>query len=329
LHRGLREITELIESSALSAGVQERALRIFNRLGQAEAKVHGTSIDEVHFHEVGAVDSIVDIVGACIGFEYLGIDEFYSAPLAMGGGTVRFSHGNWPAPTPATLELLAGVPCSPGPVQSELLTPTGAAIITTLADGYTCPQFTLRKWGLGAGDKSFQEIPNALRITLGDAFPGGELSSKLEGARQERIVVLEGSLDDVDGEVLGNLIDLSLRNGALDVYYSTLQMKKSRPGILLTVLCRHQQEADLARLIFRETGTLGLRRRETSRYVLAREIVEVETRYGSVRVKIGTLDGEPVQKWPEFEDLKSLSQKHGVALKTLRTEVVRELESNE
>ena len=328
VQRNFTDIISLIENSTLSKNVQQRALEIFKCLGESEARVHGTPIDEVHFHEVGAVDSIIDIVGSCIGFDYLKIEEFYSAPIAVGGGTVNFSHGSWPVPTPATLEMLPGIPCHPGPVQSELLTPTGAAIITTLSDGYVCPDFLPKKWGLGAGDKTFHEIPNALRITLGER-PGEKNS--LQGIKefeQEKIIVLEGALDNTDGEVLGNLLELSLRNGALDVYYSTLNMKKSRPGVLLTVLCRHPQEATLARLIFRETGILGLRRREISRYLLSREIITVETSYGAVRVKIGKLSGEIVHTWPEFEDLKSLSQESGVALKTLRAEVIRKLGGN-
>ena len=329
VQRGLTDITNLIKNSALSKNIQQRALKIFKRLGESEAKVHGTSIDKVHFHEVGAVDSIIDIVGACIGFDYLKIEEFYSAPIAIGGGTVTFSHGCWPVPTPATLEMLPGVPCHPGPVQSELLTPTGAAIITTISNSYVCPDFSPKKWGLGAGDKTFHEIPNALRITLGERHQDKNSSPNMKEVEQEKIIVLEGSLDNTDGEVLGNLIELSLRNGALDVYYSTLNMKKSRPGVLLTVLCRHPQEANLVRLVFRETGILGLRRREMSRYLLSREIITVETKYGAVRVKVGKLSGEIVHTWPEFEDLKSLSRENGVALKTLRAEVVRKLGENE
>ena len=328
VQRDFTDIISLIKNSALSENIQQRALKIFKRLGESEAKVHGTAIDEVHFHEVGAVDSIIDIVGACIGFDYLKIEEFYSAPIAVGGGTVNFSHGSWPVPTPATLEMLSGIPCHSGPVQSELLTPTGAAIITTLSNGYVSPNFSPKKWGLGAGDKTFHEIPNALRITLGERPREKNSSQDIKEFEQEKIIVLEGSLDNTDGEVLGNLIELSLRSGALDVYYSTLNMKKSRPGVLLTVLCRHLQEANLARLIFRETGILGLRRREISRYLLSREIITVETKYGAVRVKIGKLSGEIVHTWPEFEDLKALSQKSGVALKTLRAEVIRELGEN-
>ncbi len=328
VQRNLTDIISLIKNSTLSKNVQQRALEIFNRLGESEAKVHGTPIDEVHFHEVGAVDSIIDIVGACIGFDYLKIEEFYSAPIAVGGGTVNFSHGSWPVPTPATLEMLPGIPCHPGPVQSELLTPTGAAIITTLSKGCVCPNFLPKKWGLGAGDKTFHEIPNALRITLGERPREKNSLQDIKGFEQENIIVLEGALDNTDGEVLGNLLELSLRNGALDVYYSNLNMKKSRPGVLLTVLCRHPQEATLATLIFRETGILGLRRREISRYLLSREIITVETSYGAVRVKIGKLSGEIVHTWPEFEDLKSLSQESGVALKTLRAEVIRKLGGN-
>ena len=321
--RNLQQINRLIESSSLDPEIKETSLRIFRRLGEAEARVHGTALEDVHFHEVGAVDSIVDIVGASVGFAFFGIQKFFTARMALGGGTVRFSHGTWPVPAPATLELVRGMPTQPGPVESELLTPTGAAIITSLADTSPPPGFRPQSWGFGSGKKSFDSIPNLLRLTLGKSVR--EPDSKPQDLPVESVVLLETTLDNMDGEMLGHFMDLALSEGALDIYYSTLQMKKNRPGVLLTLVCRKPDQDRFSRLIFRETTTLGLRRSTRERLTLDREYRSIDTPYGSVRVKVGKMGDRIVNMWPEYEDLKALSLAKGVPLKVLRLAVAQQL----
>jgi uncharacterized protein (TIGR00299 family) protein len=326
--RGLAEIERLIQSSRLSARVQERACRIFRRLGEAEALAHGTPVEQVHFHEVGAVDSIVDIVGACIGFDYFGVDEFYAGPLNLGGGTVTFSHGTWPVPTPATAELVKGFPTVLGSASVELTTPTGAAIVTSLAKpGARPPVVTYTRRGLGAGDREMAEIPNMLRLMLGETLPAADQVGNVSSdAEVEEIVTLEASIDDMDGQAFGHFMELALERGALDVYYTPIQMKKNRPAVLLTLLCRTTDHHDMVGLIFRETTTLGVRSTTSRRFVLGREAREVETEYGRVRVKIARLGGQVVNVRPEYEDLKALAEKTGLPLKTIRDAVARETE---
>ena len=321
--RTLQQINHLIESSSLDLGIKETSLQIFRRLGEAEATVHGTALEDVHFHEVGSVDSIVDIVGASVGFAFFGIQEFFTARMALGGGTTRFSHGNWPVPAPATLELVRGMSTQPGPVESELLTPTGAAIITSLAETSPPPDFRPCAWGFGSGKKSFDSIPNLLRLTLGECVR--ESDSEARGIPVETVVLLEATLDNMDGEMLGHFMEQALSEGALDVYYSTLQMKKNRPGVLLTLVCREPDQDRFSRLIFRETTTLGLRRSPRERLTLDREHRSIDTPYGTVRVKVGKMGDRIVNMWPEYEDLKALSLEKGVPLKVLRLAVAHQL----
>ncbi len=321
--RNLQQINRLIESSSLDPKIKETSLLIFRRLGEAEARVHGTAVEDVHFHEVGAVDSIVDIVGASVGFAFFGIQQFFTSRIALGGGTVHFSHGNWPVPAPATLELIRGVPTQPGPVDSELLTPTGAAIITSLAKTGPVPGLRPRSWGFGAGSKQFDSIPNLLRLTLGESLSKSD--SRDQAMPVESVVVLEATLDNMDGELLGHFMEMALSEGALDVYYSMLQMKKNRPGVLLTLLCRKPDQERFSHLIFRETRTLGLRRSARERVSLDREHRNVDTPYGTVRVKVGKMGDRIVNIWPEYEDLKTLSLEKGVPLKVLRLAVAHQL----
>ncbi len=321
--RNLQQINHLIESSSLAPEIKETSLQIFRKLGEAEARVHGTALDDVHFHEVGAVDSIVDIVGAGVGFAFFGIQEFFTASMALGGGTTHFSHGNWPVPAPATLELVRGMPTRPGPVESELLTPTGAAIITSLAQTSPPPDFRPCAWGFGSGKKKFDSIPNLLRLTLGESVRGPD--SQTQDPPVETVVLLEATLDNMDGEMLGHFMEQALSAGALDVYYSTLQMKKNRPGVLLTLVCREPDQDRFSRLIFRETTTLGLRRSSRERLTLDREHRSVDTPYGTVRVKVGKMGDRIVNMWPEYEDLKALSLEKGVPLKALRLAVAHQL----
>ncbi|MEE8349212.1 MAG: nickel pincer cofactor biosynthesis protein LarC [Acidobacteriota bacterium] len=326
--RNFTQIKRLIEESGLSPWVRDRAVKIFQRLGEAEAKVHETPLDEVHFHEVGAVDSIVDIVGSCIGFHYLGVEYFLTAPLNLGGGTVTFSHGTWPVPTPATAELLIDFPVYTGQVQGELTTPTGAAIVTELVQEQgTSPVCRYHKWGFGAGDREFDEIPNMLRLLLGEKqFPNdaGDLHPD-EAWQEETVSLLEANIDDTDAETLGHCLELALEKGALDAFCRPVQMKKSRPGVTLSILCRQEDRGRMAELVFKETSTLGLRWGNWNRWVLDRETRQMDTKFGKVNIKIGRFRGKIVSVGPEYEDLKSIAQKHNLPLKVIRQTVMTQV----
>ena len=322
--RGFTEIRSLIAESGLDPWVKEWATAIFRRLGEAEAKVHQTLIEDVHFHEVGAVDSIVDIVGACIGFHYFGVERFYTGPLNLGGGTVTFSHGTWPVPTPATAELVKGFPVFVADVAAELTTPTGAAIVTTFAEKDSRPPVSrYDEFGFGAGDAQFEQMPNMLRLFLGRAAANGSSTPGESGRwREEEICLLEANIDDMDAEVFGHFLELALGKGALDVYYTPLHMKKNRPAVKLSLLCRQEDRERMAELIFRETTTFGVRWGQWNRWILDREVKKLRTEDGEVGIKIARLKGEIVSISPEYEDLKAIAERTDIPLKTLRRRVV-------
>jgi len=324
-HRGFAEIRQLIESSSLDDRVKETAVRIFRRLAEAEAKVHGSTVEEVHFHEVGAIDSIIDIVGACIGFRYFEIDEFYTSPLNLGGGTVTFSHGIWPVPTPATAELIAGFPSRLNEHQFEMTTPTGAAIITTLARPVMdMPTVLLERSGFGAGDNELSGIPNMLRLWLGKSGCRSYGTGPEDGGNctEEEIILFETTVDDMDGETWGYFLENAFKEGALDVYFTPVQMKKNRPGILVSLICRPQDQDRMADFIFRETTTLGLRRMPTCRLVLEREVRTLATEFGEVRYKVGRCRGKVANVSPEFEDLRRIARESGMPLKTVKQKLM-------
>ena len=326
--RGFREIKSLIDESELDSWVKEKAGAIFRRLGEAEAKVHKTSLQEVHFHEVGAVDAIVDIVGACIGCHYFGVELFESAPLNLGSGTVTFSHGTWPVPAPATAELVTDFPVFMDQVQGELTTPTGAAIVTTLVKERTgSAVYKYERWGFGAGDREFEEIPNMLRLVLGTRLPEHEGASAgpHEAWHEEEICLMEANIDDMDGEMVGHFLELALKKKALDAYCTPVQMKKSRPGIKLSVLCRPVDRERMAELIFRETTTLGVRWSLDQRWLLSREVKWLETDYGKIAIKIARHKGEIVNVTPEYEDLKAMAERTNIPLKTLRQHIMGQI----
>ena len=327
--RSFSEIELLIQSSTLNPWVKEKALAIFTKLAEAEAKVHGSEVDKVHFHEVGAVDAIVDIVGACIGFQYFNIDLFYTAPLNLGGGTVTFSHGTWPVPAPATVELITGFPGRLSGVDVELTTPTGASIVTTLAEPVKLtPNLLLKKVGLGAGDRELPDIPNMLRLVLGQVIEQAQEAEDPEpeiGEGREQVFLLEASIDDMEAEMFGHFMDLALEQDALDVFFTPIQMKKNRPGHLLSVLCKTEDRDRMVELIFRETTTLGIRILLQERWVLDREWRQIETEYGLVRIKLGLLRGEIVNIAPEYEDLKSIAGRRKLPLKQVRQRVLDQL----
>jgi pyridinium-3,5-bisthiocarboxylic acid mononucleotide nickel chelatase len=310
-HRGLSEILRMIDAAGLAPRAAGRARQIFARLGEAEAKVHQVSVDKVHFHEVGAVDSIVDIVGAAIGFELLGIDEFACSKLDVGGGVVKTAHGLLPVPAPATAELLRGAPAYSSGIERELVTPTGAAIATTLSTRYAeIPPMTLRSIGYGAGSNDLAEKSNVLRILIGE-------SAHAEAGESwgSPVTVIETNVDDMSPQIYGYFVERALAAGALDVFSTPAQMKKNRPGQLVTILAEPDNVARLIDLIFRETTTIGVRTYEVRRKTLDRESVPVATPFGEIRMKLARMNGSILSATPEYEDCQRIAIERGVPLK--------------
>ena len=307
-HRHLPHILQMIDRAELPAGAKKNAGAVFQRLGEAEAKVHNVAIEKVHFHEVGAVDSICDIVGACTALDLLCIEEIHSSALNVGGGTVNTEHGVLPVPAPATAELLAGKPVYARGPSLELTTPTGAAIVTTLATSFgPLPPMRVSSSGYGAGDKDFAEHANVLRVMIGETTGAPEATT---------VSVLEANIDDASPQLLGYAMERLLEAGALDVTLEPLLMKKNRPGTLLRVIAKPEHREDFAQLIFSETTTLGLRIYSAERRVQARTSAEVSTPYGTVRIKVGS-EGSYA---PEYEDCRKLALESGVPLKRVIAE---------
>jgi len=299
--RDLAAIRELIQASDLAALVKDRAIRLFQRLGEAEAKAHGMPVDRVHFHEVGAIDSIVDLVGAAAAVEHLSPGRITCGQVNVGGGRVRTAHGELPVPAPATAELLRGIPIFGGP-GGELTTPTGAVLLAELVDEYVdFPSMVLEGTGYGLGKKDLPDRPNALRLLRGR---GRETRTE--------VMIVECEVDNLPGEGFGFLMERLLEAGALEVYFTPVQMKKNRPGTLITMLCRRHQLEGLAAVLLMESGSLGCRYSSAARFEAEREITEVETAYGTVRVKRASLNGRPLAASPEYEDCRRLALESGV-----------------
>ena len=323
-HRFLPEIEDILRRGRLSRGQLEAALRIFHRLAEAEAAVHGLPVEKVHFHEVGAMDSIADIAGAAIGFDLLGIERFTSRSVPTGSGMVQCAHGLMPVPAPATARLLTGVPLAPTSIKAELTTPTGAAILTALVTEWTdTPAMTIHRLGHGAGKKEFVEQPNVLRLYIGLASRERE-----QPEESDQIWVLETNLDDLPAEVIGYCYDLLLGAGALDVFSMPIFMKKNRPGVLLCVLAAENALPALEEILFRETATFGIRRYPVARHKLQRGPCTVETRWGPVQGKLGWLEGRPPLFTPEYEDCARIAKLHGIALRTVFEEASRAYSSH-
>ena len=311
-HRGLSEICGMVDRSALSAASKARANRLFRRLAEVEATIHQMPVEEVHLHEVGAVDSIIDIAGCVFGLEWFGADRIVVSPINVGSGTVKCEHGVMPVPAPATARLIEGAPVySKGPAV-ELLTPTGALVLTDYADSYgSMPAMRVRQSGYGAGDRDFPDHPNLLRLLVGEDEASGQL---------QRVVVLECEIDDMNPQIFGVLMDQLHEAGALDVFYAPIQMKKNRPGTLVTVVSLPEHRAMLSGIVFRETTTIGIRFREMDRERLERERIDVETPLGTVRFKVARRAGEEVilNAAPEFEDCARLAEEHGLPVKEVQ-----------
>jgi len=310
-HRGLSIILKRIENAHLGPRAAARATKIFTRLAEAEAHVHQMPVEQVHFHEVGAVDSIVDIVGTAIGFEMLGIDEFACSAMDVGGGQVKTAHGLLPVPAPATAQLLRGVPTYSSGIQRELVTPTGAAIATTLSTRYAeMPAMTLRAIGYGAGSADNAEKANVLRLLIGE-----NAVSEAGESWGAPVTVIETNVDDMSPQIYGYFAEKALAAGALDVFSTPAQMKKNRPGLLITILCEQGHASRLIDLVFRETTTIGVRTREARRKTLDRETVAVATPFGEVRMKVSHMNGSVLNATPEYEDCQRIAAERGVPLK--------------
>ena len=310
VHRSLADIDRLIDGSALSAAGKARARNLFATLGQAEAEVHGVPLDQVHLHEVGALDSVVDIVGSVFALEWLDADRIVSSPLNVGGGTIRSAHGLYPVPAPATMRLLNGVPIYAGPQKSEMVTPTGALLIAGYATEFGgIPPMRVRQVGYGAGSRDFVGVPNVLRVLVGEADAAAPAQS---------VVVIEAEIDDMNPQIFGMLMDTLLAQGALDVFYTAIQMKKSRPGTLVSVVASPELRERLTSTLFRETTTIGVRYREMARECLDREVITVQTPLGAIRVKVATRGGEVLNVSPEFDDCVTLARDSGRPVKEIQ-----------
>jgi len=320
-HRGLAAILEILDKSQLPEAVRQNASAIFRKLGEAEASVHDVPLEKIHFHEVGAVDAIVDIVGASIGFAALGIESFACSPLNVGGGTAKMAHGVLPVPAPATAKLLEGKPTYSNGVQKELVTPTGAAIVATLCDFFgPQPAMSVSAIGYGAGALDLEGQPNVVRIMVGQA------AEKVVPGFDEEIAVIEANFDDMNPQIYGYFLEKALAAGALDVYTTPVQMKKNRPGTLLTVLCKPQETNALMSLVFAETTTLGARTYRAQRRTLPRETVSVHTRFGDVRLKLARVNGTIRHVAPEYEDCRKLATEKNVPLQQVINEALRSFE---
>lgn len=324
--RNFAQIKELIQHSALSDWVKEKALAVFHRIAVAEGKIHGLPPEQVHFHEVGAIDSIVDIVGACIGLELLGKPRVLAGPVVEGSGWVDCAHGRFPIPAPATLAILGarGIPLTQCNEPHELVTPTGAALLAELVQSFgPMTGLVASKIGFGLGTRENKTRPNVLRAILGEVATG----SGAHDWQTDTIAVLEANIDDMNAEILGHFVEQALAAGALDVFHTPIQMKKNRPGVLLTVLCAEADGDKFSELILRETTSLGVRRHLAERRKLKREFVKVATSFGEVTVKLGRLDGKVIQVAPEYESCNQLASKANVPLKEIYAAALKAFDS--
>ena len=321
-HRHLGDIKKIINDSKIGEKPKQTAIAIFGRLAQAEAMVHGKNPDDIHFHEVGAMDSIVDIVSAAIGFDALGIEKVYCSALAVGGGQVKAAHGIMPVPAPATAELLKGIPTVGGPIDKELLTPTGAAILTTVAESFgPIPPMTIEATGYGAGTLDSEHVPNVVRLILGR-------SAEESSATTDKVCLIETNIDDSTGEIIANAMDKLLSAGALDVFTMPIVMKQTRPAVKLTVICQTADIAKIEEIIFQNGITFGVRRHIVERSKLAREFVTVTTRFGNIKIKVGRWADRVVNAKPEFADCVKAAQEHNTSVKEVMQAAIAEFKKN-
>ena len=318
-HRHLSHIEKIIGDSRLNDSVKARALKIFRRLGEAEARVHNVPVERIHFHEVGAVDAIVDVVGACICFELLGVESFAASALHVGSGTVEMEHGRFPVPPPAVAELLRGAPVYATDIVGELVTPTGAAIVATVCEEFgALPRMRVEATGYGAGGREYKNFPNVLRVLVGESDKAGETPSGVSRQNDEELLMVETNVDDVSPQVLGYLLERALAAGALDCFFTHVQMKKNRPGVLVSILCRPADGEAMRGLLFAETPTLGVRSYAVMRRTLGREAVTVETEFGTIAVKVAREAGRTIGATPEYEDCRAAALAHKAPLRVVQ-----------
>jgi uncharacterized protein (TIGR00299 family) protein len=316
-HRHLPEIESIIVSSTLSDSVKARSIAIFRRLADAEAKVHGIDVEKVHFHEVGAFDALIDIVGSCIGFEMLHIERFECSKIHVGSGFVEMAHGKFPVPPPAVTEILKNIPIYSTEVEGELITPTGAALIAELSDSYNgIPEISLELSAYGAGTRNPVKFPNVLRILIGESNAGA--------AGTEQLTLLETNIDDLSPQILGYVMERAFELEALDCWFTPIQMKKNRPATMVSILCSNENEQRMLELLYRETTTIGVRVQKVSRNFLDREVKTISTEFGEVGVKIASRKGEVMNSQPEFEHLKTVAKANDVPLRSVLEAVRRE-----
>ncbi len=314
-HHSLKEIAGCIGRSALSVEGKDRALHLFERLAEAEAAIHDMPLERVHLHEVGAIDSIIDIVGAVYGLEWVGAEAVMSSPLNVGSGTVQCAHGTFPVPAPATARLLQGVPIYSGPIAAEMVTPTGALLVTAYATRFgPLPEMRVAGIGYGAGSRDFKGNPNVLRLFIGDAA---------SDAAAERIVTIECEIDDMNPQLFGPLMDRLSEAGALDVFYAAVQMKKNRPGTLVTIIAHPARREAIAAALFAHTTTIGVRYHEMLRDRLDREIRPIQTPLGLIRFKVATRDGRVLNAAPEFDDCARIASERGMPIKDVQAIATR------
>jgi pyridinium-3,5-bisthiocarboxylic acid mononucleotide nickel chelatase len=315
--RSLTVIRTLIQNAPLAAPVKQTAIRAFELLGASEAKIHNVPIDDIHFHEVGAVDAIVDIVAASAGIHHLQIGAWYCSPINVGGGTVVCAHGTFPVPAPATADLLRGYPTFSAHIQKEMVTPTGAALLRTIDPIFgTQPAMRVDSIGYGAGTRNSKDFPNVVRLSIGESADDAPQLPRSDST--DLVTVIETALDDLSPQVLAHVTELALASGALDVMLTPVIMKKGRPGTLLTILCNPSESETLERLVLTETSTLGLRIRQDRRSCLRRSFATVSTPYGDIRIKIGSRAGETLNAAPEFEDCRKAAAQYSVAVKRVQ-----------
>ena len=342
-HRHLHTIEKIISESRLSENVKTRAVKIFTKLAEAEAKVHGIAIEKVHFHEVGAMDAIIDVVGACIGFEILGIEKFACSKIHVGSGFVKMAHGKFPVPPPAVVELLKNIPIYSTEIEGELITPTGAAIIATVCEEFgQIPEMKIEQTGYGAGTREYENFPNVLRLFLGEIEPSrhkdereenypqintDEIRLKTEDRRPktEDLILLETNIDDLSPQILGFVMERAFELGALDCWFTPIQMKKNRPATMISILCEKEKRESLSELLYTETTTLGIRVRKIERNCLPREIVKVKTEFGEVAVKIARYGEKIVNAKPEYEQIREIALQSKKTLREIEREVLEEL----
>ena len=319
-HRSLHDISRLIGRSSLSAAAKARAKAMFRRLAEAEAAIHQMPVEEVHLHEVGAIDSIIDIAGAVFALEWFGIDDIVASPLNVGGGSVDIAHGTFPVPAPATLRLLQGVPVYSGDIKKELVTPTGALVMSTYARSFgPMPAMSVEKIGYGAGTRDFERVPNVLRVVIGERTE----HAGSPGVDDRNVLKIECEIDDMSPQLFGPVSDALFAAGALDVFLTPVFMKKGRPGTLLTVLAPPTLREPVCSLLFRETTTLGVRIEHVEREILDREVVEVAVAGGSVRIKVARRRGEVMNAAPEFDDCVRVANATGRPIKDVQADAIQ------